>query len=54
MNKDKFWHEYDSVNDNDLLNWFTNLTEIDKNKIRNRVKQLNVEITHGEYTMVGL
>jgi len=49
MNKDKFWHEYDSVNDNDLLKWFTNLTEIDKNKIRNRVKQLNVEITHGEY-----
>jgi hypothetical protein len=27
----------------------TNLTEIDKNKIRNRVKQLNVEIIHGEY-----
>jgi len=49
MNKDKFWHEYDSVNDNDLLKWFTNLTETDKNKIRNRVKQLNLEIIHEEY-----
>jgi|ETNvirenome_6_85_1030632.scaffolds.fasta_scaffold05634_10 hypothetical protein len=49
MDKDKFWKEYHTIKEKDLLCWFGGLSPIDKNKIKDRVKQLTLEISHGRY-----
>ena len=49
MNKEGFWKEYHSVNESELLSWVEGLSPIEKNKIRKRVNQLTMEISHGRY-----
>jgi hypothetical protein len=40
MNKDKFWYEYDSVNDNDLLKWFN---EDDYHDVRTTIVNMAIQ-----------
>ena len=49
MNKDMFWDEYHKINERELLSWVEGLSPIEKNKIRERVNQLTMEISHGRY-----
>ena len=49
MNKDVFWKEYRKINESELPSWVEGLSPIEKNKIRNRVNQLTIEISHGRY-----
>tara|TARA_R110002051_G_scaffold286290_2_gene348813 strand:- start:9167 stop:9388 length:222 start_codon:yes stop_codon:yes gene_type:complete len=58
MNKDKFWREYHTIKETDLPFWFGGLNPLDKNKIKDRVRELTLEICHGAYydgwTLEGL
>tara|TARA_B100002019_G_scaffold91872_1_gene79174 strand:+ start:2165 stop:2386 length:222 start_codon:yes stop_codon:yes gene_type:complete len=49
MNKDTFWEEYHSVEESELPSWVEGLSPIEKNKIKSRVNQLTIEISHGRY-----
>jgi len=49
MNKDGFWKEYRKINESELPSWVEGLSPVEKNKIRNRVNQLTMEISHGRY-----
>ena len=49
MNKDTFWDEYRSTSKSELLSWVEGLSPIEKNKIKNRINQLTIEISHGRY-----
>ena len=49
MNKSMFWEEYHKINETNLPFWFEGLSPIEKNKIKDRVKQLTIEIAHGRY-----
>ena len=49
MNKNMFWEEYHKTKENELPSWFEGLSPIEKNKIKNRVRQLTIEISHGRY-----
>ena len=49
MNKDGFWKEYRKINESELSSWVEGLSPVEKNKIRNRVNQLTMEISHGRY-----
>ena len=49
MNKDTFWEECHSVEESELPSWVEGLSPIEKNKIKSRVNQLTIEISHGRY-----
>ena len=58
MNKDTFWEEYHKINETELPSWVEGLSPIERNKIKNRLNQLTIEISHGRYydgwTLEGL
>ena len=49
MNKDTFWEEFKLIEDSELTLWFEGLNPIELGKVRARISQLEIEISHGNY-----
>tara|TARA_B100001094_G_C17818317_1_gene617225 strand:- start:10 stop:231 length:222 start_codon:yes stop_codon:yes gene_type:complete len=49
MDKTSFWEKYRKLKNDELVLWVEELNLTDRNKIINRVSQLDMEISHGRY-----